>query len=88
VLHTIDYRHALANPASADERKRGRDLSRLLARDQPLAHDLAANLLDTADRLSAGRDASGPVASAAPATSPPAPPPPPPAPPVPTKGGP
>jgi serine protease Do len=88
ILHTIDYRHALANPASADERKRGRDLSRLLGRDQPLAHDLAANLLDTADRLSAGRDASGPVASAAPATSTPAAPPPPPAPPLPTKGGP
>jgi serine protease Do len=63
MLHTIDYRHALANPASADERRHGRDLSRALARDQPLARDLAANLLDTADRLSAGREATAPVAS-------------------------
>jgi serine protease Do len=62
VLHTIDYRHALANPASADERKRGRDMSRVLARDVPLAKDLAGNLLDMAERLAAGRDAM-PVAS-------------------------
>ena len=56
VLHTIDYRKALANPASADERKRGRDLSRALARDVPIARDLASNLLDTAERLSVGHD--------------------------------
>ena len=62
ILHTIEYRHALANPALADERRRGRDLSRVLARDVPLARDLAANLLDTVDRLSAGRDTS-PVAT-------------------------
>ena len=62
LLHTIDYRHALANPALAEERKRGRDLSRVLARDVPLARDLAANLLDTVDRLSAGRE-SAPVAT-------------------------
>jgi serine protease Do len=58
ILHTIEYRHALANPALAEERKRGRDLSRVLARDVPLAKDLAANLLDTVDRLSAGREAA------------------------------
>jgi hypothetical protein len=46
----------------ADERRRGRDLSRVLARDVPLAKDLAANLLDMVDRLAAGRDAT-PVAS-------------------------
>src|SRR4029077_11429461 len=62
LLHTIDYRHALANPGLADERRRGRDLSRVLARDVPLAKDLAANLLDMVDRLAAGRDAT-PVAS-------------------------
>ena len=62
LLHTIDYRHALANPAVADERRRGRDLSRVLARDVPLAKDLASNLLDMVDRLSAGRDAA-PVAT-------------------------
>jgi S1-C subfamily serine protease len=65
-LHTIDYRKALANPASADERRRGRDLSRVIARDVPVARDLAANLLDTVDRLSVGRDvASSPVAASA-----------------------
>ena len=64
ILHTIDYRKALANPSSADERKRGRDLSRAITRDVPVARDLAANLLDTVDRLSAGRDAANsPVAA-------------------------
>jgi S1-C subfamily serine protease len=63
ILHTIDYRRALANPASADERRKGRDLSRALARDNPLVRDLAANLLDTADRLSSGRDAVPPLTS-------------------------
>ncbi len=64
ILHTIDYRKALANPSSPDERRRGRDLSRAIARDVPVARDLAANLLDTVDRLSAGRDAtSSPVAA-------------------------
>ena len=57
MLHTLDYRHALANPGSADERRRGREVSRTIARDVPLARDLAANLLETADRLSsAGSD--------------------------------
>ncbi len=55
VVHTIDYRHALANPSSSDERRRGRDLSRALGRDVPIARDLAATLLDTAERLSAGQ---------------------------------
>ena len=41
ILHTVDYRHALANPSSADERRKGRDLSRSLARDVPIARDLA-----------------------------------------------
>jgi hypothetical protein len=64
ILHTIDYRKALANPSSPDERRRGRDLSRTIAHDVPVARDLAANLLDTVDRLSAGRDATnGPVAT-------------------------
>ena len=65
VLHTIDYRHALANVSSADERKRGHDLSRALARDVPIARDLASNLLDTAERLSVGHDAATPTVSAA-----------------------
>lgn len=58
VLHTIDYRKALANPGSAEERKRGRDLSRALARDVPVARDLATNLLETAERLSVGHEAT------------------------------
>jgi serine protease Do len=58
ILHTVDYRKALANPASADERRRGRDLSRALARDVPIARDLASNLLETAERLSVGRDST------------------------------
>ncbi|HEY2900632.1 MAG TPA: trypsin-like peptidase domain-containing protein [Polyangia bacterium] len=56
ILHSVDYRHALANPASGDERRRGRELSRLLARDTPLARDLSNNLLDMAERLTTGRD--------------------------------
>jgi len=71
VLHTLDYRHALANPGSADERRRGREVSRSIARDMPLARDLSTSLLETADRLaSAGREASPAGASA---SSPPAP---------------
>ena len=30
----LDYRHALANPSSADERRRGREVSRTIARDR------------------------------------------------------
>jgi hypothetical protein len=82
MLHTLDYRHALANANSADERKRGRDVSRTIARDLPLARDLAMNLLETVDRLSAGRDTS-PVASASPAAETP-----PPAVPLPARGAP
>jgi len=78
VLHTIDFRRALANPSSPEERKRGRDLSRLISRDTPLARDLAANLLDMVERLSLGRDTSAPVASTAEL--------PPSAPPLPTRG--
>jgi Trypsin-like peptidase domain len=56
VLHTIDFRKALANPGSADERRHGRDLSRAIAHDVPVARDVAGNLLDAVDRLSSGRD--------------------------------
>ena len=71
VLHTLDYRHALTNPGSADERRRGREVSRSIARDMPVARDLSTSLLETADRLSsAGREASPAGASA---SSPPAP---------------
>jgi serine protease Do len=69
IIHTLDYRHALANAANPDERKRGREVSRTIARDIPIARDLAANLLETVDRLSSagpGRESPGatsPVAS-------------------------
>jgi serine protease Do len=84
VLHTIDYRKALANPTSADDRKRGRELSRTIARDVPVARDLAGNLLDTVDRLSAGHDTTpGAVASSAETPPPTAP-----LPPMPARGAP
>jgi hypothetical protein len=71
MLHTLEYRHALANPSSADERRRGRDVSRSIARDQPLTRDLAQSLLETADRLSsAGKELT---AAATPTAPPPAP---------------
>jgi serine protease Do len=73
ILHTIDYRRALANPTSLDERRKGRDLSRSLARDVPIARDLASNLLETAERLSVGHDTgpAGPGVAPAPADAPP-----------------
>jgi hypothetical protein len=83
ILHTVDYRKALANPGSADERRHGRDLSRAISRDVPVARDLASNLLDTVDRLSSARDpaTTGPVAgSESPPGAPPLPASPPPSP--------
>jgi serine protease Do len=74
LLHTVDFRGALANPGSPDERHRGRELSRAIAHDAPVARDLVGNLLDTIDRLSAGHD-TGPGAVASGTETPPAPPP-------------
>ena len=78
VLHSVDYRKALASPGSADERRHGRDLSRAIAHDVPVARDLASNLLDTVERLSSVRDpsAAGPAVagSETPPVSPPLPP--------------
>ena len=65
ILHTVDYRKALANPGSPEERRHGRDLSRAISRDVPVARDLASNMLDTVDRLSSARD----PASAGPAVA-------------------
>jgi len=56
VLRTIDLRKALENPGSADERRHGRDLSRAIAHDVPVARDVVGNLLDAVDRLSSVRD--------------------------------
>jgi S1-C subfamily serine protease len=73
LLHTVDFRRALANPGSAEERRRGRELSRLITRDTPLAKDLATNLLDMSERLSLTKDTTAPVASTSdPPPSPPA----------------
>ena len=76
VLHSVDYRRALSNASSPEERRRGRDLSRAIAHDVPVARDLAGNLLDTVDRLSSARDpgASAPGPVAAGSEMPPAPP--------------
>jgi S1-C subfamily serine protease len=69
ILQTIDFRKALANPGSADERRRGRDLSGAIDHDVPVARDLVGILLDTVDRLSSGGDQglapSGPVVTGA-----------------------
>jgi serine protease Do len=64
ILHSLDYRHALANPGSADDRRRGREVSRTIARDAPLARDLATSLLETADRLSSSGREAGPAGTA------------------------
>jgi serine protease Do len=62
VLRTLDLRKTLANPSSAEERRQGHDLSRAIARDAPVAHDLAGTLLDAVDRLSSGYDPAIPRA--------------------------
>jgi serine protease Do len=64
LLHTIDFRRTLANPGSADERRRGRDLARAIAHDVPVARDAVGTFLDTIDRLSSGRDSGLAVSSA------------------------
>src|SRR5262245_30695041 len=74
LVHTIDYRKAIANPSSVEDRRRGREITRTITRDLPLARDLAANLLETADRLSASREAAqtpAATAAATPTTTPP-----------------
>jgi serine protease Do len=74
ILHSIDYRKALVNPTAPDERRKGRELSRAMARDIPVARDLASNLLETAERLSVGHDTgtSGPGVAASTQDGPPA----------------
>ena len=62
ILHALDYRHALANVGSAEDRRRGRDLSRAISRDAVLARDLAGALLETTERLAVGHDTPAPPA--------------------------
>jgi serine protease Do len=62
VLHQLDYRHALANVGSSDDRRRGRDLSRAIARDSVIARDLVGALLETTERLAIGHDTPAPPA--------------------------
>jgi serine protease Do len=71
VQHTLDYRRALSNPGSADDRRRGRDLSRVIARDSILARDLAGSLLEVADRLAVAHDTPAPPAGSSSETPPP-----------------
>ena len=85
VQRTLDYRRALSNVGSAEDRRRGRDLSRALARDSILARDLASSLLDMTERLSIGHDTPAPPAGAA-SDAPPLPGPPP-SPPLPLPPG-
>lgn len=80
ILRALDYRAALANLSSAENRRRGRELSRAIARDTAAARDLANALTDMADRLGAGHDALAPPTAAV--SEAPPPPPPSPAPPL------
>jgi len=82
VLRATDYRKTLANLASADERRRGRELSRAITHDAVAAKDLANALLDMADRLAVAHDTPAPPTGSI-SEAPPAPAAPPsPAPPV------
>lgn len=78
LLRAVDYRLALADIGSADDRRRGRELSRVITRDAVLARDLAGSLLDMTDRLAVGHDTLAPPAGSiseapVPAPVPPAP---------------
>jgi hypothetical protein len=75
ILHALDYRHALANVGSPEDRRRGRDLSRAISRDAGIAKDLAAALLETTERLAVGHDTPAPPAGST-SEAPPAPAPP------------
>ncbi len=76
VQHALDYRLALSNLGSPDDRRRGRDLSRLIARDTILAKDLANALFEMTERLAVGHDTPAPPAGSVP-EAPPTPLPPP-----------
>ncbi len=86
-LRTMDYRHALNQPAVAEERKRVRELSRAISRSAPVARDLATGLIDLAERLGPSRE-TGPTREAPPIAAPVAPAPVAAAPVVATAGGP
>jgi len=73
VLRALDYRAALANLASADSRRKGRELSRAIARDAAAAHDLSSALSDMAERLGVGHDSLAPAAGAVSEAPPPPP---------------
>lgn len=62
VQHAMDYRRALSNLGSADERRHGRELSRVIGRDAVLSKDLAGSLSEMAERLSVGHDTPAPPA--------------------------
>jgi serine protease Do len=62
VQHALDYRHALTNLGSQEDRRHGRDLSRAIARDAVLAKDLSGLLFEVTERLSVGHDTPAPPA--------------------------
>jgi serine protease Do len=70
VQHTLDYRRTLANLGSIDDRRRGRDLSRTLARDAVLARDLASSLSEMTERLTLGHETPVPSTGATAETPP------------------
>jgi hypothetical protein len=73
LLRTLDYRRTLGNQASAEDRRKGRELSRVIAHDSSTTKDLGNALLDMADRLSVGHDTPAPPAGSI-SEAPPAPP--------------
>ncbi|HEY4184489.1 MAG TPA: serine protease, partial [Polyangia bacterium] len=82
VLRALDYRATLANLSSAEDRHKGRELSRAIARDGAAAKDLANALSDMVDRLSVGHDTLAPPNGSLSEAPPPPPAPSPPATPV------
>ncbi len=76
MMRVLDYRRALESPAgqsSADERRRGRESFRTIDRHAAATRDIAASLLDLAERLGQVREGAALLASAADAGPPPAP---------------
>jgi len=70
ILHALDYRKALANVGSSDDRKHGRDLSRAISRDAVIARDLAGSLLEITERLAIAHDTPAPPAGSTAETPP------------------
>ncbi len=70
----LDYRRGLRPDATPDDRRRGREVSRLIERHAAAMRELTAGLTDLTERLGAGRDVA--AGSAGPDAGAPPPPPP------------